>query len=358
MGRRTRDPARDTRVTDDNGSAARRGRFAREGDASRARPDDERGDDGRDDRGAPDSPAELDGKARKGVLKRTVAEFREDNLIDWAAALTYYGVLALFPGLMVLVSLLGLIGTSATQPLLDNLGTVAPGPAKDIATNAIENLQANQGAAGVAAIIGIALALWSASGYVGAFTRASNSIYEIGEGRPIWKLKPIQLGITLVMVLVVAVMALAIVLTGPIARTAGDIIGLGDTAVTVWSIAKWPVLALMFMVMLAFLYYSAPNVKHPKFQWVSPGSVLAIVLWVIVSALFALYVANFPNDKTYGTFGGVIFFLTWLWISNIVILLGAELNAETERGRQIEGGLRPVDTEPFLEPRDTRKLDD
>ena len=348
MAQRTDDPTRDERVTTDGDEGTRTGRFARDG-ASSPEAAHERG---------PDSPTELDGKAKRGVLKRTIAEFREDNLTDWAAALTYYGVLSLFPGLLVLVSLLGLIGTSATQPLLDNLATVAPGPAKDIATGAVENIQANQGAAGVGAIIGIALALWSASNYIGAFTRASNAIYEIGEGRPIWKLKPIQLGITLVMVLLVAVMALAIVISGPVAQTVGDIVGLGDTAVAIWNIAKWPVLALMFMVMLAFLYFAAPNVKHPKFHWVSPGSILAVVLWVIASAAFALYVANFPNDKTYGTFGGVIFFLTWLWISNIVILLGAELNAETERGRAIEGGLRPPDKEPFLEPRDTRKMKD
>jgi len=345
MAQRTDDPTRDTPVTTNDREQTRRGRFAREADGGRA-----------GDGGAPDSPGDLDRRARAGVLRRTIREFREDNLTDWAAALTYYGVLALFPGLMVLVSILGVIGTSATQPLLDNLGTVAPGPAKEIATGAIENLQRNQGAAGIAAIVGLALALWSASGYVGAFTRASNSIYEIGEGRPFWKLKPIQLGITLVMVLLVAICAVAVVISGPLAKTVGDIVGLGDTAVMVWNIAKWPVIALIFMTVLAFLYYAAPNVKHPKFRWISPGSVLAVVAWVIVSALFALYVANFPNDKTYGTFGGVIFFLTWLWISNIVILLGAELNAEAERGRQIETGL-PPSKEPFLEPRDTRKLD-
>ena len=334
----SRDRTRDQPVT------TRRGRFGRE-----IREDERQAHD------EPDSPVELDRDAKKGVLKRTIREFRDDDLTDWAAALTYYGVLALFPALLVLVSLLGLIG-STTQTLLDNLATVTPGPAKDIATGAIENIQANQGAAGLAAIFGVALALWSASNYVGAFTRASNSIYDIDEGRPFWKLKPLQLAITLVLVLLVAACAVAVAVSGPLAKTVGDLIGAGDTAVTIWGIVKWPVIALVFMVMLAFLYYAAPNVKHPQFKWVSPGSVLAVVLWVIASALFALYVANFPNDKVYGTFGGIIFFLTWLWISNVVILLGAELNAETERGRQIERGV-PEDREPFLEPRDTRKLD-
>ena len=336
----TRDETTDQPVT-----TSGRGRF------SRGSADEPRGSEQGQES---DSPVKLDGDARKGVLKRTVHEFREDNLTDWAAALTYYGVLALFPGLMVLVSILGVIGKSATQPLLDNLSTVTPGPAQEIATNAITNLQNSQGTAGMAAIIGLALALWSASNYVGAFTRASNAIYEIEEGRPFWKLKPIQIGITLVMVLLVAVCALAVAISGPLAETVGGIVGLSDAAVTAWNIAKWPVIAAIFMTMLAFLYYVAPNVKHPRFQWVSPGSIVAVVLWVIVSGLFALYVANFPNDKIYGSFGSVIFFLIWMWLSNVVILLGAELNAETERGRQIEKGV-PPGKEPFLEPRDSPK---
>ena len=341
MARPTGDETRDQPVT-----TSTRGRFGRQ---------EPRNGSG-NGVGEPDTPIELDGDARKGVLKRTIKEFRDDNVTDWAAALTYYGVLALFPGLMVLVAILGLIGSSVTQPLLDNISTFTPGPAQEIATNAIENLQNNQGAAGVATIIGIALALWAASNYVGAFTRASNAIYDIDEGRPFWKLKPLQLLITLVLVLLVALCAVATAVSGPLAETVGDLVGLGDTAVTVWGIAKWPVIAAIFMTMLAFLYYVAPNVKHPKFHWVSPGSVVAVVVWVLASALFAFYVANFPNDKTYGTFGGVIFFLTWMWISNVVILLGAELNAEAERGRQIERGMSP-DKEPFLEPRDAKKLE-
>jgi membrane protein len=306
----------------------------------------------------PETPTDLPKRSWVGVLKRTVSEFKDDNLTDWAAALTYYGILSLFPGLLVLVSILGLIGTSATQPLIDNLGTVTPGPAKEIVTGALEGLQKNSGAAGVLAIVGIAVALWSASNYVGAFMRASNAIYEVDEGRPFWKVRPLQLAVTLVMVLLLAVCAVAVVVSGPLAEKAGDLIGVGSTAVTVWNIAKWPVIAVIFMTMLALLYYAAPNVKHPRFRWVSPGSVAAVVLWLVASAAFAFYVANFGSyNKTYGTLGGVIIFLTWLWISNIAVLLGAELNAEAERGRQIEGGMDP-DREPFLEPRDTRKLKD
>jgi membrane protein len=293
------------------------------------------------------------------ALKRTFREFREDNLTDWAAALTYYGVLAIFPALIVLVSILGLAGNSATQPLIDNLGTVAPGPAKEIFTNAIKNLQGSQGAAGVLFVVGLLAALWSASGYVAAFMRASNAIYDMPEGRPVWKTLPVRVGLTLVLLLLLAVSTIAVVLTGGLAEKVGGVIGLGDTAVTVWNVAKWPVLLLVVSFMFALLYWAAPNVKQPGFRWVSPGGVVAVIGWLIASAAFAFYVSSFGSyNKTYGALGGVVVFLVWLWISNIVILLGAEFNSELERGRAIEEGMRPPDREPFAEPRDTRKMDD
>jgi membrane protein len=314
---------------------------------------------GTDERRAPDDVTDLPKQSWKGVLKRALREFSEDNVTDWAAALTYYGVLSIFPMLLALISLLGLFGASATQPLLDNISSVAPGPAKDIVTQAIQNLQKSQGAAGVLFFVGLAAALWSASGYVGAFMRASNDIWDVEEGRPAWKTIPLRLGVTALLLVLLTISALAVVLTGPLAKSIGDIVGLGSTAVMVWDIAKWPVLILLVSFMIALLYYAAPNVKHPKFQWVSPGSIMAVVLWIVASALFAFYVANFSSyNKTYGALGGVIVFLTWLWITNCVILLGAEFNAEMERGRQIQGGLHPQDKEPFLEPRDTRKMKD
>ena len=223
----------------------------------------------------------------------------------------------------------------------------------------ITSLQKSQGAAGVLFIVGLAGALWSASGYVGAFMRASNDIWDVEEGRPVWKTIPLRLGVTVLLLVLLTISALAVVLTGPLAKSIGDIVGLGSTAVMVWDIAKWPVLVLVVSFMIALLYYAAPNIRHPKFHWVSPGSLMAVVLWIVASALFAFYVANFSSyNKTYGALGGVIVFLTWLWITNNVILLGAEVNAEIERGRQIQGGLRPQDREPFLEPRDTSKMKD
>jgi membrane protein len=306
--------------------------------------------------GAPDTPTDLRGRSWLGTLKRTAREFKEDNLTDWAAALTYYGILAIFPALLAFVSIVGLIGSSATEPLLDNIGKLAPGPAKEIFKSAIENLEKSQGAAGILFIVGLAGALWSASGYVAAFMRASNVIYDVGEGRPIWKTLPTRLLTTIVLVLMLAALAVGVTFTGGLAEEAGNVLGVGSTAVTVWDIAKWPVIVLIVITMFAVLYWAAPNVKHPKFRWVSPGGIVALVVWVLASAAFAFYVANFGSyNKTYGALGGVIVFLVWLWISNIAVLLGAEFNAELERGRAIEAG-HPEDEEPFLEPRDTRKL--
>jgi membrane protein len=317
----------------------------------RDRLDGERGD-GR----APETPTDLPAKGWFGTLKRTVREFKEDNLTDWAAALTYYGILAIFPALLALVSLLGLVGDSATQPLIDNLGKVAPGPAKDIFTSAIQNLQKSQGAAGVLFVVGLATALWSASGYVAAFMRASNAIYDVEEGRPIWKTLPTRVLTTLVLLVMLAAVAIGVTLTGGLAKEVGNVLGVGSSAVDVWNIAKWPVILLVVITMFAILYWAAPNVKHPKFRWISPGGVVGVVLWILASAAFAFYVASFASyNKTYGALGGVIVFLVWLWISNIAVLLGAEFNAELERGRQIEAG-HPAEKEPFLEPRDTRKM--
>jgi membrane protein len=294
-------------------------------------------------RAAPKGPTDLSRRSWWLVLKRTVKAFQEDQLTDRAAALTYYGVLALFPALIVLVSILGLVGRSATQPLLDNLDTLAPGPARDIVTGAIKQLASHRAAASFAFVIGLVGAVWSASGYVGAFARASNAIYEVEEGRPFWKLRPLQVAITLVMILLLAASSLAVVVTGPLARRVGDVVGVGGAAVTAWDVAKWPAILLVMFAMLALLYYAAPNVRQQGLRWITPGSVLAVLLWIAASAGFALYVANFGSyNKTYGALAGVVVFLLWLWISNIAILLGAELNAELERGRELEEGV-PLD---------------
>jgi membrane protein len=266
-------------------------------------------DAGRRDRSAPDAPTDLSGRSWGAVLKRTVKEFKADNLTDWAAALTYYGVLAIFPAIIALVSIIGLIGPSATQPLLDNLAKLAPGPANDILSGAVKQVANGRGSAGFAFVLGLAGAVWSASGYVGAFSRASNAIYEVGEGRPFWKLRPMQLIVTTVMILLLATCAIAVVVTGPVAKQAGDVVGVGGAAVTAWDIAKRPVIALVVSMMFSILYFAAPNVKQPSFKWITVGGVVALAIWLVASALFAFYVANFSSyNKTYGALGGVVSF--------------------------------------------------
>jgi membrane protein len=307
---------------------------------------------------APDDPTDLHKTSWGATLKRTVKEFQEDNLTDWAAALTYYAVLAIFPALIALISILGLVGDSATQSLLDNLTKLAPGSANDIITDAIENITSSQSSAGLGLVLGIAGALFSASGYVGGFGRASNAIYEVEEGRPFWKLRPIQILITTVMITLLAICALAVVISGPVAEQVGNLVGAGDAAVTAWEIAKWPVIALVVVTLFAILYWASPNVKQPAFKWITPGGILAVVLWVLASALFAFYVANFSSyNATYGSIAGVIVFLVWLWITNLAILLGAELNAELERSRELEAGVPPEET-IALPPREPADKDE
>jgi membrane protein len=279
------------------------------------------------------------------VTKRVVAAGREHGITDWAAALTYYSVLALFPALIALVSILGLVGASATDPLIENLTELTPGTAAQIITDAVEEVGASRGTAGIAFVLGILGALWSASGYVGAFGRATNAIYGTDEGRPFWKLRPLQIAITTVLVLLLAASAVAVVVTGPLAEKVGDTIGAGDVVVTTWDLAKWPVITLVVVGMVAILYYAAPNVHQPGLKSIAPGAGVALLIWILASLGFAIFVANFAAyNATYGSLAGVIVFLVWLWLSNLAVLAGAEVNAELERHRELRAGVPPEET--------------
>jgi membrane protein len=292
------------------------------------------------------------------TLRRTAKEFQEDNLTDWAAALTYYGLLSLFPALIAMVSLLGLFGDprTTTSSLTEIITSIGPASAAETFEGPIDSIVSNQSTAGFAFVAGLAVALWSASAYIGAFMRASNVIYETPEGRPFWKLRPLQLVVTLVMIVLVALLALGLVLTGPVVEAVAGPVGLSGTAVDIWNVAKWPVMVAIFMLMVNVLYYASPNVKLRGFKWVTPGSLVAIVVWAIASAAFALYVANFGSyDKTYGTLGGLVALLVWFWITNLAILFGHQLNAERERSVEIEEGLPRAEREIQLEPRDEPK---
>jgi len=306
---------------------------------------------------APDGPTDLPKRSWLQTLKRTFREFKEDDLTDWAAALTYYAVLSIFPALIALVSMVGLIADPATitRVLTDTVSSLGPKSAVDTFKGPIESITSSQSRAGLGLILGLAGALWTASGYVGAFMRASNSIYEIEEGRPFYKLRPLQILVTLILELMLAIVVVALIVSGPLATAIGNAVGLGDTALTIFNIVKWPVLLVIVSLMLAVLYYAGPNAKLPGFQWISPGSVVAVVIWIIASAAFAFYVSRFGSyDKTYGTLGGVITFLVWMWITNIAVLFGAELNAELERSRELAAG-QPAEDEIQLPPRTAPK---
>jgi YihY family inner membrane protein len=312
---------------------------------------------GTTDAKAPQGPTDLSGTSWWAAVKRSVGEFRRDNVTDWAAALTYYSVLSIFPAMLVVVSVVGLAGTSVSRSLVTNVGRLAPGAVKQVLINGIAELQRSHGGAGVVAVISLAAAIWSASGYVAAFMRASNAIYDVEEGRPIYKTLPIRIGVTILTLILLSACAIAVVVSGPIAERVGELVGAGSAAITVFGIVKWPIMLFVASFLFALLYWAAPNAKQ-KFRWVTPGGILAIVIWLIASAGFAFYVANFSSyNKTYGSLAALIIFLVWVWISNIAILLGAELNAELERGRAIASG-QPRTDEPYVELRDTRALDD
>ena len=309
------------------------------------------------ERRKPDKPTDLKKQSWKYGLRRALKEFSDDQCTDLAAALTYYAVLSLFPAVLAMVSLVGIVGQGprATDALLKIVADIGQPSVVEAVRGPLQSISRSTGA-GLTLVLGLLTALWSASGYVGAFGRAMNRIYEIGEGRPFWKLRPLQVVITLIAVVLVALVALSLVVTGPLAQAIGSAVGLGSTAVTVWNIAKWPVLVAVVVLIVAILYYATPNVKQPRFRWISTGAAVAILVWVVASAAFGFYVANFSSyNKTYGTLAGVIVFLLWLWITNLALLFGAEVDAEMERARQLQGGIAAED-ELQLPARDEKGL--
>ena len=310
-----------------------------------------------DDSRKPDAPTDLTRRSWFYVLRKTMHEFSQDQCTDLAAALTYYAVLAIFPALIALISILGVVGQGkkSVSTISDTLEPLVSDKVLGTITDSLNGVVSSPGA-GLALVIGILAALWSASGYVGAFGRAMNRVYEIEEGRPVWKLRPTMLAMTVVAVVLAAIALLILIVSGPIAQSVGNVIGLGSTAVTVWSIAKWPVLAVIVVVVVGLLYYVTPNVQQPKFRWISVGAGVAIVVWVLASVGFAFYVKSFSSyNKTYGSLAGVIVTLLFLWITNLALLFGGELDAELERGRQLQAGIA-AEEELQLPARDTRGI--
>lgn len=299
------------------------------------------------------SPTDLTMRAWWHALRDAGKEFAEKGMMQRAAGLTYFAMLSIFPAVIVLVSLLGVFGHEGTvQSALRIVEQLGAEQAAEALRGPIESAVESSRAAGIALVLGSALALWTASSYMGAFILATNEIYGVEEGRPLWKRRPLQLAITLAVVLTVALAALALVLSGPVAEAVGEEIGIGGVALTAWAIAKWPFLLAIVACTIGLLYRVAPNTRHQGVRWVLPASALATLLWIAGSAGFALYISNFGSyANTYGGLAGVIVFLIWLWLSNIAILLGATFAAELERTAAAaqEGagdGLAPLDGSP------------
>ena len=303
-----------------------------------------------------EKPSELPTSSKKAVIRRAATEFRNDNLTTLAAALTYYAVLSVVPGLIVLISILGFVGHGVANQVTSQVQSLAPGSSAAFVHSLITQAQHHKSGAGIAAIIGLVIVLWSTSSYVNAFRQASNIIYGIGEGRPLWKTIPLRLVVTVIAVIVLVISAGIVVVSGPVANQVGNAVGAGRVSVLVWDVAKWPVLFILVSFLLAILFWASPNAKQGGVRWISPGGIFATVLWILVSVLFALYVTDFSSyEKTYGSLAGVVIFLIWLWLTNVALLLGAEVNAEFDHERAIASGL-PEEVRPFAEPRDTRKL--
>jgi membrane protein len=311
-----------------------------------------------DDPRKPDSPVDLQKRSWWYTSKMAFAEYKRDQCSDLAAALTFYAVAAVFPAFIVLASLVGVIGQSrqTANALIRLINDLGQHDAADQLRGPITSLAQSRGA-GVALIIGTLAALWSASAYVGAFGRAMNRVYEVDEGRPVWKLRPLNILISLVMIVGAALLLLSVALTGSLAEQINRRLGLPHSALSVWTYAKWPLMLIVVALLVAVLYYATPNVQQPKFRWMSVGAFLAIALWVIASIAFGFYVRSFGNyDRTYGSLGGVIVLLLWLWLTNSALLFGAEFDAELERARELEAGIAAEETLQ-LPPRDTTVSD-
>ncbi|WP_434743606.1 YihY/virulence factor BrkB family protein [Micromonospora sp. SH-82] len=304
---------------------------------------------------APRRIRQLNWRTWRGVLVRSGQNFLKDNCVDLAAALTYYGVLALFPSTVVVVALVGLVsdGEQTVDTVLDLAREMGAGAivANDSFVEVVRGVVDQQSGARVLLSFGLVGALWSASGFISSFTRAANTIYGVTEGRPFWKLRPLQMGLAGVALILLALVATGLIVSGPIADAVGDLVNAGGLAVTVWNVSKWPLLALMLMTLLSLLFWIAPNVRQPRFRWLTPGGAVALVVWVVVTFGFGLYVSNFGSyDVTYGSLGAVIAFLVWLFMSNCALMLGVQINAELQRGRRLQAG-EPDPDDPLLPPR-------
>lgn len=306
-----------------------------------------------DDPRKPDSPAEITRPSWRYVFKRAAFEFTSDGCTDLAAALTYFAVLSLFPALLAVLSLLGTVGQGEATAdwIIGFLRANAPAELATLMDEPIRQI-ATQGGSGIALVTGILGAVWAASGYVGAFGRAMNKVYEVEEGRPAWVLRPVQVLVTLALLVLIVVVLGLFLLAGPLGEAT-----LGRTVATTIGWVSWPAAGLAGVVVLAVLYYATPNVRQPRFRWISVGALVALVGMTLAAVGFTFYVANFSKyNAMYGTVGSVIVLLLGLWIMGNLMLFGAEVDAELERGRELQAGIVAEETLQ-LPPRDTRQVE-
>jgi membrane protein len=275
-------------------------------------------------------------RARLRAFGRATAELFGDKLTDRAAAMTYYGILAIFPGLLVLVAAFSLLGTPAARSVVDGVRSLSFGPTQQVLAEGISAIPTfNRRDLGIIALVSLAIAFYSSTGYVGAFIRATYDMYDGAEPRPVWRMIPIRFMVTVLTGSFLALSALVVVFTGWFATELGSLVGLAPNRVRVLTVVRWPVLVVAFGLLLALLYWTAPHSRRVGFRWITSGTILATTVWVIVSACFAFYVTNFDSyNRIYGALGGVVVFLVWTWLTNVAVLFGAEFDAELSRERE------------------------
>lgn len=274
-----------------------------------------------------------------GVLVRSVRGFRRDRCLDFAASLTYWSLLAMFPALVMVVALVGLVATgqAAVDAIVETVAELAPAQAAGAIETRIREVTEQRSGTGALLSVGAIGALWTASAYLRSFTRAANAVHEVVESRPAYRLVPLQLALTVLGLLIASVVVAALVVSGPVARAVGSAIGAGDLAVATWEVVKWPVLLVLALVLLSLLFWVAPDVPRPRLRWLAVGGLATVVIAAVASAGFGIYVANLGTyDVTYGALGAVIVFLVWLFLVNCAVLLGVEINAELQRGRRLQ----------------------
>ncbi len=271
-------------------------------------------------------------------MKRAFARFRNDQMTDHAAALTYYALMSLAPALLACIAVLGVFGQqtliSDAAQYLTRVG--APPETVEPITNIIENALANQSTAITSLIFGLLIALNGASGAFGAAGRALNVVFRVGEGRGFVRRKATDIAFTVLVLLLVLVTLVLVFLGGGLATDVFALFGLGETAASIWKVVRWPIALATAMLVYAVVYFAAPNVRVKRFQWISIGAAFGVVLWLIASAAFFLYAANFGYGAAYGAFAGIVILLVWLWLTNSMLLFGAELNAEIDLRRSPE----------------------